>query len=350
MEESKIFPVVLIMAGGSGTRFWPLSQKNHPKQFLNLLGEKSLLQQTVDRMLALADWDHIYLCTLEAHREIAQNQLPEARHWILEPIGKNTAACLMLSVAHLLKRKVPTETPMIVLPADHYVKDTGRFSALLTQACLVAKESKSLVTLGVTPTSTHTGYGYIEVDKPLPDLGEKVFSVLRFVEKPTQATAGELLGTKKCYWNSGIFIWTLESIVSAFEKWLPTPWAQLKGSSSHKEVSDIYRGLTNSPIDIAVMEHAPNVCMIEANIEWNDLGSWNALYELKSHGSKANTILSGEVASSDSKGCLVRVPPHKQIALVGVENLIIVEHGNSILIAHRDDDQKIREISRHFDN
>lgn len=339
--------VALVMAGGSGTRFWPLSRKSRPKQYISFHGDKSLIQQTVERLAPLVEPDQVFVCAHKSHEDLLKDQLPQVCDWFLEPEGKNTTACLMYSLAELEKRGFDRSTRMITLPADHFIQDDSRFRTLLTQAIECAASGEFLVTLGIVPNQPHIGYGYIEA-------GEKkshsVFAVKRFVEKPNLETATQFLLSQNFFWNSGIFVWTLGALGDAFERFVGAEWSRIKRAVQENQLESAYAQTPSVPVDIAVMEKAKNVLVIPAeNIGWTDLGSWNALYEMRSLGTGSNVVLSGTTKSVESEGCLVRTASIKKVALIGVKDLIIVEDGDTLLIAHRESDQMVREASKEFD-
>jgi mannose-1-phosphate guanylyltransferase len=337
-------PLAVILAGGRGERFWPLSQKNLPKQYLNLVSDRSLIQLTVSRLAPLVTQDRISICSAKNQEKLLREQLPEIRNLILEPEGRNTAACLILSVTQLLRDGHKPGTPMMVFPADHYIADVGAFHTALTSA-LAAAKTGSLVTLGIHPESPHTGYGYIEAGDPFPSV-PGVSYVQRFVEKPDRAKAESFLRQGGFFWNSGIFIWTLQAISEAFQKWMPFEWDAIQSCRNEKELNATYRKLTSTPIDIGVMEKARNVLVVPSQMGWSDIGSWDALYQLKARQAGENVILEGKVAAPQSQGCLVKVPAGKQVALIGVENLVVVESGNQLLIVSRSNDQLVREATK----
>jgi len=338
--------IALIIAGGSGTRFWPLSQKDRPKQYLNLFGNRSLIQQTVERISPLLEGDKIFICSTQAQEKLLNEQLPSIRNLIFEPEGKNTGPCILLSVWHLIQQGVSPKTPLVVLPADHYIGKADEFRSLVKQALQAARELKGLITFGIVPSKTHTGYGYIEAGESLPT--GSLFKVRRFVEKPDLRKAEEFIQRKNFYWNSGMFVWTLETISQAFQQWMPREWEILSRAKNIQEAFPAYRTFPSVPIDVAVMEKANNVYVLPADIGWSDVGSWNALYEMTS-GNHRNVVLSGNIRDKDSEGCLVQLPPGKKAALIGVQDLIIVETADTLLICHRSHDQKVREISKEFD-
>ncbi|NBX75704.1 MAG: mannose-1-phosphate guanylyltransferase [Proteobacteria bacterium] len=340
-------PVALIMAGGSGTRFWPLSQKNLPKQYLRFSGEKSLIQQTVERIRTLCKTEDIYISSSGTQKSLLQEHLPDISNLILEPTPKNTAACLMLSAATLLKRGYAPSTPMMVFPADHAIGNSAHFVELLKKAVSFASSQNSLVTLGIIPTSPHTGYGYIESGELIQ---ADVLTVKRFTEKPEQKTAEAFLKQGGYFWNSGIFIWTLGSIAAAFDSFLSESWKRILDCDSEATLKEVFNSLPSLPIDTAVMERAKNVFVLPAgDLQWSDLGSWSALFELKTQNAKENVFLSGNVKQMDASGCLVQVSSGLNVALIGTEDLVVIEHNGNLLIAKKSLDQKVKDISQQFE-
>lgn len=347
-NNSSSSPIALIMAGGSGTRFWPLSQKNLPKQYLKFAGDKSLIQLTVDRIRPLCNIADIYISSTRNQKSLLKEHLPDITNLILEPVAKNTAACLMLSVATLLKKGYAQTTPMMVFPADHAIANHEKFLELLKRALEFTVSRDSLITLGIVPQSPHTGYGYIEASTApvLPS----IFSVRRFTEKPDRESAERFLTKGSYFWNSGIFIWTLGAISRAFEGFLPDAWKKILEANTEEALNQVFSSLSSLPIDTAVMEKASNVFVIPAgDLQWSDLGSWSALFDLKTKDSADNVFLSGNVKQLDATGCLVQVSPDLRVALIGTHNLIVIEHNGALLIADRDQDQKVKDISQQFE-
>lgn len=340
--------VTVIMAGGSGTRFWPASRKAFPKQYLSLFGTKSLIQETVERMKPLSSTKDIFICSGKSQSALLKEQLSDIPNLILEPVGRNTAPCLMLTVATLLTKGYPLSTPLLVLPADHYIGNSSVFHNLVKDAVHFASTHSALVTLGIAPTSPHTGYGYIEAGHSVEQT--HFFQVKRFVEKPSLEKANEFLRSNTFYWNAGIFIWSLASISKALEDFLPEEWAQVQSavsSRSETALASTFEKLKSQPIDTAVLERADNVFVLPAlNLQWSDIGSWNALFELQSKNVSENVILSGQVRSVESTGCLVKTNTLKEIALAGVSDLVIVEDNGTLLITHRTKDQLVKEVAK----
>ena len=350
MEEPKssLSPIALVMAGGSGTRFWPLSEKNLPKQYLKLSGDKSLIQSTVDRIRPLCNVKDIYISSTGSQRNLLKEHLPDISNLILEPAPKNTAACLMLSVATLIKKGYPLKTPMMVFPADHAIGNHDQFLKLLKEAVRFASSQSALITLGIVPTSPHTGYGYIEAAEKTAN--PSVFPVSRFTEKPDRKTAEGFLQKGSYFWNGGIFVWTLASIAAAFEAHVTESWRAILDCDSDEALEKVFSELPSVPIDTAVMEKARNVFVIPAGeLKWSDLGSWSALFDLKTKQPSENAFLGGAVKQIGAEGCLVQVSPKTRVALIGTHNLIVIEHNGTLLIADKSQDQKVKDICQQFE-
>lgn len=340
-------PIALILAGGSGTRFWPMSRKDLPKQYLPLTSSRSLIQETVQRLQPLCTSDRIFIASEKNQAKLLKQQLPELHNLILEPLPKNTAACLMLSVSTLLKLGFSMDCPLMVFPADHAIGNPTAFLTALTEALDFVQKQEALLTFGIPPTFPHTGYGYIECgDSEKND----ICGVKRFTEKPNRETAEQFVKAGNYFWNSGIFVWTLRSIVTAFESFLGSSWSAIHGAQSESELAECFKQLQAQPIDTAVLEKSSKVFVLPVHhLEWNDLGSWKALYDFKTSHPHENICLSGALKELHSEGCLIKVSPETHVALVGVKNLVVVQEGNMLLILDKDQDQKVKEISQHFE-
>lgn len=334
------------MAGGSGTRFWPASRPENPKQYLALLGEVSLIQKTASRLSPDISMDEIYICSTNAQTGILKKQLPSLSHLISEPEGKNTAACIALSAIEMLGQGLSPDTIVFTLPADHFISDEKGFRELLKRAASIARESGSLVTFGIVPEFAHTGYGYIEQGEALGASG--AYQVARFVEKPDQKTAEGYLATKRFHWNSGMFVWTLAAIKKAFEAFQPDMWKAIENGVAQRNLTAVYAKLPSLPIDIAILEKAKNVAVIPANIGWNDVGSWSAVYDLQKPDKDGNVVVNAKTSLTQSSHCLVFGPSDVEVGLVGVKDLVVVVDGNRVLVCHRDSDQLVRETSKKF--
>lgn len=346
----------VIMAGGRGTRFWPASRETRPKQFLAMTGEKSLLQQTVDRILPLVPPEHIIVVTGEVCREEVRRQLPElpGENVIAEPLGRNTAPCIGLA-ALFIRQKDPRGV-MIVLPADHAVADENAFRDALKRAAAAAAAEPCLVTIGITAHSPETGFGYIERGEPAAlHIGRDIFRVAAFREKPDLETARSFLGKGTFYWNSGIFVWRASSIMDAIGRALPALHSELLSLEPHLgtpgeagAIRAAYERISPISIDYGVMERADNVLLATGDFGWNDLGSWDALADLAPKDDRGNS-LRGSVVAIDTKNALV-LGREKLIALVGVEDIVVVEEDDAILVLKRGKSQDVKKVVDHLEH
>lgn len=339
MDESSHVCAV-IMAGGSGTRFWPLSTSEKPKQYLPLTSRRSLIQETWDRLHGIVPQTSIFVVSTEPQHPLITQQLPELNHWILEPSGKNTGPCLMLTLKKLLEDKWKPNDVMIVLPADHFIGNPDRFRDALITAVGAARKSGALVTLGIQPDRPHTGYGYIERGT---EFSSGCYQVHRFVEKPSHNVAAQYLATGNFFWNAGIFVWTLEALENAFETHTLETWNTIKNAKP-SELADVYTKLESIPIDIAILEPSTNVLVVPTEMQWSDIGSWDAVYRLLEKNSDGIAQMGARTHSINSSNSLVYTTQIRNVALVGVENLIVVQSGENLLILNRNEDQRVKEL------
>jgi mannose-1-phosphate guanylyltransferase len=342
MAEAK--HVALILAGGSGTRFWPLSRASLPKQYLTLFGKRSLIQHTWDRLLLLCKPKDVFVCSSAKQGKHLKAQIPRAKV-VLEPSACNTGPAVLLSMLELLKRGYSPSTVVGVFPADHYIVDVPAFQRVLNQAFEVAQTTGGLVTLGIVPESPHTGYGYIEAKKKKAGHAEKV---VQFVEKPEREKAEAFVKSGRFYWNSGVFIWQLGAILEAFRILAPKEYELFSQARTKAALSKAYQSVTPLPVDKMILEKASNVYVVPAEMGWSDVGSWNSLHALKPKDANGNCVDSNQFAGIDSNDCLV-IAPGKTVALVGIENAIVVAQGDQILICARPQDQKVRKAAELLD-
>lgn len=338
--------VAVIMAGGSGTRFWPLSTKRIPKQYVNLMGSKSLIQDTVKRTSKVFSTKNTFIVSTLSQKSLLKKQLPQIKNLVFEPEGKNTAPCLMLTAKRLLEDGYARNTVIGVFPADHTVSDLKAFEKVLLQGIDFATQVSGIVTLGIVPDSPHTGYGYIEKKETVAGF-ENIFHVNKFKEKPDLSTAQDYVSSGKYYWNAGIFIFRLDTIVQAFEEYVPEDWNKLLHAKSEAAIKKAYKSLTPAPFDIAILEKSPFVYVIPCQMGWSDIGSWDALATLKSQDKNFATEKSTFFLNSNS--CYVESSSQKNIAVIGCENLIIVETKDSLLICQKEHDQLVRDAAKKFD-
>ncbi len=337
--------IALIMAGGVGTRFWPLSRESNPKQFLKIIYDKSMLQMTVERLLPKIKMGDIYIVTAQSQVELTKKHLPQlpAENIIIEPFGMNTAPCIAIS-AQYLARKYDKNEKMIVLPADHLIALKDDFLASLN----VGKDSAeldNLVTFGIKPDYPSTGYGYIEAGR---EIEKGMFNVKQFKEKPDLKTAETFLDAGNFFWNSGMFMWKIETILKAYQDHLPkvtevlkkieTKW-NLEGLSA--DISYEYTEMPKLPVDIGIMEKAEKRVVIPVDYGWSDVGSWKALYDI-SQKDENNNVLKCKSEIIESKNNYVN--SDKFVALIGVENLVVIDSGDALLIASKDRSEDVKKI------
>lgn len=351
----------LIMAGGEGKRFWPLSRKSNPKQFLSLAGDKSLIRQTVDRMLPLIPIERIYVVTGEIYAEQTLEHIPELpkENLILEPYGRNTAPCIAYGTLKI--DKLCKESITIVVPADHVIGDGDEFRKALEFASSVASTQLDngnfpLITLGVTPTSAETGYGYIrKMTDVIASSGiYSAYKVLEFTEKPDSKTAINFINQGGYYWNSGIFVWKTSSILKAFSdiipqwyKYFDEIYNNLGQITENDAVTAFFDNIAGGSIDKIILEHADNTVVIPINFSWSDVGSWSALDEYL-RDNETDNIVKGQAVTIDSSGCLV-FNGEKLVALVGVKDLIVVESEDSILVLNKENSQDVKKVLEEID-
>jgi mannose-1-phosphate guanylyltransferase len=339
-----------ILAGGSGTRFWPVSRAHIPKQFLVLQGTQSLLQTTAHRIAPLIPPERIYVVTAAHLQAQTLAQLPEVptANILSEPVGRNTAAAVGLAAWHLLT--VDPEALMVVLPADHVIADAAAFCDSLRQAALAAQQADTLMTLGVQPTHPATGYGYIKVGD---SLGLTMVSLARqatqFTEKPQAEVAAQFVASGAYLWNCGIFVWRAATIVDELRTHMPDLWQHLvaytqavQAGGDAERLQTLYAQLPNVPIDIGVLEKSSRVGVLPVTWGWSDVGSWRALADLHAQDSAGNIVV-GQHIGRDSTGLIV-YSPERLVATIGVSDVVIVQTSDVLLICPKDRDQEVREL------
>jgi len=340
----------LIMAGGSGTRFWPRSKALKPKQYLNLFGNESLLQSTIQRFSTFTPTENIYVVSGKSQATVLEEQSPmlPKENLIYEPVGKNTLPCIGLA-AMFAERENP-EGVMVVTPSDHLIENDGLFRDTVLAAVKIANERDGIVTIGITPTYPATGYGYVQTAENITG-SEKIkqFKVERFVEKPNEATASEYLEHGGFYWNSGLFVFKISVFLEAVKQFAPALYADLRkiqsdlGNPSFEQTLDtIYRAVEGISVDYGIMEHAKNIYLVEGNFVWNDLGSWESVYLTAEKDENGNGG-SGESVIIDSKNSYI-YSETGIIALVGLDDVIVVQHGNTTLVCKRDKAEDIKKV------
>lgn len=337
----------LIMAGGGGTRFWPLSRKRVPKQLLNLDGKEVMLNETIDRLNGVVDKEDVFIVTnedqIELTRLITSDRVLE-EHILAEPSARNTAACIGYGAIEIIKKY--GDGIMCILASDHYIKDEENFRNILKKAVKTVEETDGLVTIGIKPTFPSTGYGYIKnetID------GKEYKGVLEFVEKPDIDRAKSYIEAGNYAWNSGMFVWKASTILKYFERLLPDIYDKLMiikesiGTASEAEViKAIYDTIPKISIDYGIMERADRVYMLEGDFGWNDIGSFDALPALYTSDTKGNVVRAESVLIDSSDNIIIG--DKKMIATVGIEDLIIVDTEDALLVCKKDRAQDVKEV------
>lgn len=343
----------LIMAGGSGTRFWPQSRQRLPKQFLTFFGgQRSLLQQTFDRIHAMIPAESMWVFTNALHVEKTREQLPEIppTHIVGEPAGRDTAACIGTAAA-LLARHHP-HTTMVVFAADHLIQPIESFQkAIQAAAEFLDKTPEALVTFGIPPSHPATGYGYLRRGELADDTaGTNIYRLHSFQEKPARPQAEEYLASGQYYWNSGIFCWKVDTILSEMEQHTPELYQAIGRIADSWDAPDAraifqqeFSALPKISIDYAVMEKAQTVYMVEAPFQWDDVGSWLALERVLEKDEQHNVVV-GFHQGLDSENCVIVGPQQHLITTMGVKDLIIVHTPDATLVANRQDEQSVKQL------
>ncbi len=343
---------IVIMAGGSGTRFWPRSRATLPKQMLNLFGKQTMLQLTYNRIKDIVNNNQILVITNKELKEGIIKQLPDipVENIIAEPFGRNTAPCIALATAIIQKRDGENET-MIVLPADHLIRETDKFKDCILAAAQYAPEQGCLITVGIKPTYPETGYGYIQKDKKISErLYRPIYKVKTFAEKPDAEIALRFIECGDFLWNSGMFIWTVSAINKAMEEFQPELaesfikiLSKIDSPKMDDAVYDVYSKIKSVSIDYGVMEMATKVCVIEADFNWNDVGSWEAVYNLSEKDHENNVIEAFKNVSLDSKNNYI-FSSKKIVATIGIEDLVVVDTDDALLICKKEESQKVKNL------
>lgn len=343
----------IIMAGGGGTRLWPLSRRAHPKQLLRLMDEGSLFQIAVNRLNGLFTPNRIFVITVaELAREL-QEQCPDIPNgnFIIEPMPRGTASVVGLG-AVVLQHHDP-QAVMAVLTADHYIGNVERYHELLTAAYNAAQDNY-LVTLGITPNRPATGYGYIQTGEHLKNYGDlEAYRVLRFKEKPDENQARAMIASGDHAWNSGMFVWKTAKILMEFDRQMPELSAQLSrlssswGTPQEEEIlAQIWPVIHPQTIDYGIMEGARQVIVIPATgLDWNDVGTWDSLFEVISPNKDGNIVIGGQHLGLDTRGSLIYMNQERRlIVTIGVEDLVVVDTGDVLLVCRKDQAQKVRQV------
>jgi mannose-1-phosphate guanylyltransferase len=337
----------VIMAGGVGSRFWPRSKKAMPKQLLKIFDNDTMIQATVKRLKPLIKYENIFIITNKIQADEVKKQLnniPE-ENIIVEPFGRNTAACIGL--ASVIIKNIDPNAVTIVLPADHIIKEEEIFLNTLKNAAKFAYESDGLLTIGINPTRPETGYGYIQIDEK--KVSDNIYKVLTFAEKPNYATALRFLESGDFMWNSGMFIWKVEAILSEIKNLMPDLFEGLEEIEKHIGKKSFEEALTRNygmmkkiSIDYGIMEKSSRVYLTKGFFTWSDVGSWEEVYQLSEKNQDGNSI-NGNVYTESVIDSYI-YSPDKVTAVIGVDNLIIINHDDTLLVCRRDKAQDVKKV------
>lgn len=340
---------VAIMAGGIGSRFWPMSRTNFPKQFLDILGTgQTLIQATYERFASFIPAENIFVVTSNEYINIVKKQLPELplQNILGEPSRKNTAPCIAY-ISFKLQQLDP-QASLIVAPSDHLILDTTAFKKVCLEALAFVNKHSAFITLGIKPTYPNTGYGYIQYEQHA--VTDNVYKVKTFTEKPNLELAKAFIGSGEFLWNAGIFVWQVKNIITAFEQYLPEMYDvfaaekdKFNTTEEHTAINAIYPQCTNISIDFGIMEKANNVYLIPASFGWSDLGTWNSAYENLEKDYLGNAVAGDNVIVFDTHRCMVHNNSSKLILLQGLEDFIVVDTEDVLLICKKEKEQDIKE-------
>ena len=342
----------VIMAGGVGTRFWPASRREQPKQFLKVFGDRTLIQGTVDRIVDLVPPERCYVVTNKRYVEATRAQLPmiPPENVLAEPISRNTAPCINFAAVELAKKD--PEAVMVVLPADHMIADEEAFRASLRTAIEAAKEPGALVTIGIQPTHPATGYGYIQYKPNRDESGEEqsAYPVKTFAEKPDVETAERFLDSGDFVWNSGMFVWRVDTVLDNLQRFVPRTYEAFKrlldllaSADPTSTIQEAFDASQSMSIDYAIMERADHVYVVPGSFGWSDIGDWRAVYDLTGKDEHGNA-LDGEVIVLNSSRCLVRSTEGRLVVLVGIHDALVIETADATLICSRDQSQQVKSV------
>lgn len=345
---------LVIMAGGVGSRFWPMSTPDYPKQFVDVFGTgRTFIQMTYDRFKGIVEPENVWVVTSDKYADIVKEQLPDVptSNILLEPCRRNTAPCIAY-VSWRIKVKDPNAN-LVITPSDHLITDVYEFQRVINSALKFTAETDAIVTLGMKPTRPETGYGYIKADLTATSLRNKeIFRVDEFKEKPNLETAKEYIKDKAFFWNSGLFIWNVETIVNALRVYAPDVScifeAQQKvyGTEAEQEViNKVFPTAPSISIDYAVMENADEIFVFPADFGWSDVGTWGSLHTLAPTDAYGNNAIGENINFYESKNCVVHTTEEKRVIIQGLDGYIVAEKNNTLLICKLEEEQRIKEFS-----
>src|SRR3990167_3329775 len=340
--------ITIIIAGGSGTRLWPLSTPDYPKHLLSLTGERSLLQDTYERAKAIGD--AVYVISESSHAKHVKEQLPELtdKAFIIEPGRRGTASCIV-SALHYMSQNHDKDEPIVFMHADSHIRDTRGFTDSVKVACAMTKKYHKIVLLGVEPSYPATGFGYIECGENTNG-GKAVYEVKSFKEKPDYATAEKYIASGRYLWNMGFFVATLHTFEHAIKTYAPQLWAnhqKLLGANNEKEYKKYYLDFKSEPIDIALIEKVPDLLVTLGSFDWMDVGSFPDVHQVNTQDENGNSI-QGKIAVENVSNSIIRNDTKLPVAVIGLDNVAVVINENGGLVTNKSHAQKVGEVSKRF--
>ena len=346
---------LIIMAGGIGSRFWPMSTSDRPKQFLDVLNVgRTLIQQTADRFSGIVPMENIFVVTSQKYKGLINEQLPELtdQQILLEPCMRNTAPCIAYAVWKIRKRC--PEAQIVVAPSDHLITNEAGFKAVITEGLKFTATHDALLTLGMKPHKPETGYGYINaaLNEAVSDYTQ-LYPVARFAEKPDKVRAEGYLASGDYFWNSGIFVWSAQSVERAIRAYLPEVAALFDEGdgvydtdAEQRFIDERFPDCTNISVDYGILEKADNIYVRTADFGWSDLGTWGSLHEQSDKSAGGNNVVKGNVRVFETEDSIIRVEGDKKVVVQGLTNFIVVDTGEALLICNKDEEQRIKEFQK----
>ena len=342
----------VIMAGGIGSRFWPMSRNNFPKQFIDILGTgKTLIRQTYERFLSICPAENIYIVTNETYLSLVSKQIPElsSDQVLAEPQRRNTSPCVAYAASKIFS--INPNANLVIAPSDHIIQDEKKFQQAIISGLTFTEKNDVLLTIGIQPSRPDTGYGYIQFKEDVSNEEFKIRKVKTFTEKPNLEMAKFFLKSGEFLWNAGIFLWNAKTIMKAFEEHLQEMYTIFHEGLEHyftpsepDFIRKAYALCKNISIDYGIMEKARNVFVLSAEFGWSDLGTWKSLYEHLPHDKQGNAIVGPHVMVDHTSNCIINMTKNKLAVIQGLENFIIVETENVLLICPKDDEQQVRNL------
>ena len=345
---------LVIMAGGVGSRFWPMSTMEYPKQFIDVLGcGKTLIQLTLERFGTIFPKDNVWIVTSEKYRDVVKEQLPDLddEHILLEPCRRNTAPCIAY-VSWKIKSKYP-KANLVITPSDHIVTNVEEFQRVIRTAMNYTRNTDAIVTLGMKPTRPETGYGYIEADYSMPSMSNKgIYRVDSFKEKPDLATAKQYVAKPNFFWNAGIFIWNVNTIVNSFRVYQP-PMANIFENllkyyftdDEQKHINEDFPLCENISVDYAILEKAEEIFVMPADFGWSDSGTWSSLHDQSKTDAFNNALIGDHIEVYDTRNCVIHATDEKKVVVQGLDGFIVVEKDGKLLICKLSEEQRIKLFS-----